>query len=93
MSAESISSASTVFTSIETDFEDSRILNDDLVKKFFDELMKFKNGSAAVKEFTWLFGIGENERHIVESKECRKVYLVDFKTCRKFLNKFLSQQD
>lgn len=93
MSSENISSVSTFLSSIETDYEESRTLNNDMVKKFFEELLKLENGTAAVKEFTWLFGIGENERHIVESKECRKVYLVDFKTCRKYLSKFLTEQD
>jgi hypothetical protein len=93
MSSESFSSASEILNSIESEFEVSRTLNDDLVKKFFDELMKFENGEAAVKEFTWLFGIGEKERHQVDSKECLKFFLIDFKTSRKFLNKFMAQQD
>lgn len=93
MSSESLSTVSSILSSIETEFDESRTLNDDLVNKLFDELMKFENGAAAVKEFTWLFGIGEKERHMVEAKECRKVFLIDFKTCRKFLNKFTAQQD
>ena len=91
MSSEFFSSASTILTSIETEFDESRILNEDLVKKFFDELSKFENGASAIKEFTWLFGIGENERHMVDSKECLKKFLVDFKTCRKFLSQFAKQ--
>lgn len=93
MSSESTSCVSSHLNSIEADFESSRALNDDLVEKFFAELMKFENGSSAIKEFTWMFGLGENDRHIVESKECRKVYLIDFNQCRKFLNKFISSQD
>lgn len=93
MTSENFSSASSIFNSIEAEFEASRNLNVELVKNFFDELMKFENGEAAVKEFTWQFGIGEETRHIVEDKECRKVYLVDFKKCRKYLDNFLSQQD
>lgn len=93
MSSENFSSASSILTTIETEFDESRTLNDALVKTFFDELLKLENGSEAVKELSWLFGLGESERHIVDSKECRKVFLIDFKTCRKYLSKFITQQD
>ena len=93
MSSDSFTSASTIFDAIEADFESSRTLNNELVVKFFDELQKFENGSAAIKEFTWLLGVGEADRHTVEAKECKKVYLIDFKKCRKFLNIFMTQQD
>lgn len=93
MSSENTSTIFTIFTSIEAEFEKSRSLNDELIKSFFEELMKFENGGDAVKEFTWFFGIGEQERHIVESKECRKVYLIDFRKCQKFLNNFIAKQD
>jgi hypothetical protein len=96
MSSESILTVSSILASIENDFEIDRTLKEEAVKKFFDELMKFENGQAAVKEFSWLFGIGENASHTVannegEKKECRKVFLVDFKQCRKVLSKFTSQ--
>lgn len=68
-------------------------MSDELIQKFFDELRKFENGSFAVKEFTWLFGVGEADRHLVESKECRKVFLIDFKKSRKFLYHFMMSQD
>lgn len=93
MSSENTLGASSHLNSIEADFESSRALNDELIEKFFAELMKFENGSSAIKEFTWMFGLGEKDRHIVESKECRKVFLIDFKQCRKYLNKFLASQD
>src|SRR5690349_12091588 len=93
MSSENISCASSILASLESDYEANRSLNDELLSKFFEELQKFENGSSAIKEFTWMFGLGEQERHIVEEKECRKVFLVDFKQCRKFLNLFITQQD
>ena len=93
MSSENISSASTVFSAIESDFETSHKINDDLVLKLFEELMKFDNGADAVKEFTWRFAVGEKDHHVVESKECRKVFLIDFKKCKKFLENFLAHQD
>lgn len=98
MSSENTLCISSHLNSIETDFESTRVLNDELIKNFFAELMKFENGSSAIKELTWMFGLGEKDRHIVEhsshsSKECRKVFLIDFKQCRKYLNKFLSSQD
>lgn len=97
MSSENISCASSVLTSLESEYEVSKTLNEELLNKLFEELNKFENGSTAIKEFTWMFGLGEETRHQVEnlgeSKECRKVFLVDFKQCRRFLNNFLIQQD
>lgn len=93
MSSEHFLSASSIFNSLETEFEASHVLNAELVAKFFDELSKLENGIVAVKELTWLFGIGEEKRHLIDDKECRKVYLIDFKHCRKYLNSFLNQQD
>lgn len=92
MNTEKTSELSKIFTLIESEYESSRTMSDDNVQQFFDEIMKFDNGSSALKEFTWLFGIGEKDRHIVEAKECRKVYLIDFKKCRKFLNTFIAEQ-
>lgn len=92
MSSENFSCALSILNSIEAVYDTSRGLNDELVAKFFDELMKLENGSAAVKEFTWLFGIGEEKRHVVESRECWKVYLIDFNHCRKYLHNFLTNQ-
>lgn len=93
MSSENCNTASTLFDSIEADFEKNRVLSDELIQEFFDELRKFENGSFAVNEFTWLFGIGETNRHLVESKECRKVFLIDFKKSRKYLYHFIMSQD
>lgn len=97
MSSENTSVVHTLLTSIETDYESSRVLNDDLVKNFFDALLNFENGSEAVKQFVWFFGMGEKSRHMVESndgsKECRKVFLIDFKQSRKYLHSFVAQQD
>lgn len=90
MSRENLTS---ILNSIEKEYDPSRGLNSDLLAKFFEELAKLENGDAAVKEFTWLFGIGEEKRHVVESKECWKVYLVDFNHCRKYLNNFLTDHD
>lgn len=92
MSSENWSSVSTLLNQIEDEFERDRTLNDGLVNQFFETLKKMENGDFAVKEFTWLFGFGEKSHHIVEDKECRKVYLIDFKRCRKFLNVFMTQQ-
>lgn len=93
MSSESFSSVSAILSSIESDFEVSKSLNQELVKSLFEELRKLENGESAVKEFSWLFGLGESERHQVDSKECILNYLVDFKTCRKYLSRFMAQQD
>lgn len=93
MSSDNFNSASTLLNQIEEEFERDRTLNDDLVSQFFETLKKMENGDFAIKEFTWLFGFGEKSHHIVEDKECRKVYLIDFKRCRKFLNVFMTQQD
>lgn len=78
-----------IFKLIEKEFEDTKTLNRKSVQSFFEELKKLDNGELAIKEFTWLFGINESERHFVESKECRKVFLIDFKKCRKLLEKFI----
>lgn len=98
MSSENTSHVFTLLDSIEADFEANRLLKADVLAKFFEELMKFENGAAAVKEFTWLFGVGETQNHMVEnddgeSKECRKFFLIDFKKSRKFLNNFMTEQD
>lgn len=103
MSSENISCASSHLALLESEYDTSRTLNEELLAKFFEELQKFENGAEAIKQFTWMLGLGEQTRHmvektnmeqnIVESKECRKVFLVDFKQCRKFLNNFLAQQD
>lgn len=98
MSSENTSHVFTLLDSIEADFEAKRLLKADVIAKFFEELMKFENGAVAVKEFTWLFGVGETQNHMVEnddgeSKECRKVFLIDFKKSRKFLNNFMTEQD
>lgn len=93
MSSENFLYASSLLNSIETEFDLSRGLNEELVAKFFEELLKLENGCTAVKEFTWLFGLGEEKTHIVESKACWKVYMVDFRQCRKYLNQFLTSQD
>lgn len=83
---------SEIFNSIENEYEESKSLNKSLVQKFFDELKKFDNSDSAIREFTWLFGIDESERHFVESKECRKIVLVDLKKCRKLVYKFIKSQ-
>ena len=93
MSSDNFLCASSVLNSIEMEYDSSRALNEELIAKFFEELLKLENGSEAVKQFTWLFGIGEEKRHVVESKECLKVFLIDFKHCRKYLNNFLTNQD
>jgi hypothetical protein len=92
MSSESPSGASKLFGEIEAKFETTKVLDYDLVDSFIAELKKLENGHAAVKEFSWLFGLGEKDHHTVESKECRKVFLIDFKKCRKFLNNFITQK-
>lgn len=79
-----------IFDEIESAYNTTKELDDGLVERFIAELKKFENGPAAVKEFSWLFGLGEADHHIVASKECKKIFLVDFRLCRKFLNKFLS---
>lgn len=81
-----------LFKSIEKEYEDTKTLNRKSIDEFFGELRKVENGETAVKEFTWLLGIDESERHIVESKECRKVFLIDFRKCLRFLDKFMSSQ-
>lgn len=78
-----------ILTEIEKIFNNDRELDMKLVSVFFDELKKYQNGQEAIKEFRWLFGIGEESIHIVDSKECRKVYLVNFKTCARYLQTFL----
>lgn len=81
-----------LFSLIESNFETSRSLNNELVDNFFKELKKNDTqNSAVVKELIFLFGIGENDYHIVDSKECRKIFLVDFKKCRKLLENFVNQ--
>lgn len=74
-----------IFKSIETKFNDNKNLDRELIEKLFEELKKFSNGEKIIKEISWLFGIGEEERHIVESKECLKVFRVDFKKCWKLI--------
>ncbi|CRL03924.1 CLUMA_CG017045, isoform A [Clunio marinus] len=93
MASESFATVTNLLSSIETEYEASRELNQEQIEKLFEELKKFENWQHAIKEFTWMFGLGEEQRHIVEKKECRKVYLVDFKACHKFLNNFISCQD
>lgn len=81
-----------VFRTIEKEYEDTKALNRKSIDEFFVELRKLENGEAAVKEFTWHFGLDESETHLVESKECRKVFLIDFRKCWRFLNNFMNAQ-
>ena len=78
-----------ILEQIEKHFNIEKELDMNLVKIFFDELKKYQNGQDAIKEYRWLFGLGEESIHMVDSKECRKVYLVNFKTCSKYLQTFL----
>lgn len=75
-----------ILKSIESEFNENRALNKKLIEKLFDELKKFSNGGNAIKELSWWFCIGEDERHVVDSKECKKVFIIDFKKCWKVLN-------
>lgn len=88
----SVSIISEMFKSIEKEYEGSKTLNRKLIGELFDELKKLNNGEAAIKEFTWLFGIDESEKHFVESKECRQYFLVDFKKCWRYFDKFIKSQ-
>lgn len=78
-----------ILAEIEKKFIDEKELDMKSVNLLFSELKKYQNGEEAIKEFKWIFGMGEEEFHMVDSKECRKVYLINFKVCGKFLQNFL----
>jgi hypothetical protein len=78
-----------ILGNLEKNYGDDKSLDLKLVNALFDELRKYQNGQTAVQEFMWLFGMGEESVHMVDSKECRKVFLVNFKTCAKYLQTFL----
>lgn len=79
-----------ILTKMEKEFNDNdKVLKLELVDSLFAELKKYQNGSDAVKEFRWMLGIGEDEIHVVDSKECRKVFLINFKMCARYLQTFL----
>ncbi|KAG5667443.1 hypothetical protein PVAND_015423 [Polypedilum vanderplanki] len=78
-----------ILSKLEKQFNDDKTLNMQLVTTLFSELKKYQNGNDAIQEFRWLFGLGEEEIHMVDSKECRKVFLINFKTCARYLQTFL----
>lgn len=78
-----------ILTAIEKKFNEDKELDLSLVNSLFNELKKYQNGSDAIKEFKWIFGIGEELIHTVDSKECRKVFLINFKKCASYLQEFL----
>lgn len=78
-----------ILSEIEKQYNEDKMLNPELVKVFFDELKKYQAGQDAINEFQWLFGLGEEKTHMVDSKECRKVFLVNFKICSRYLQTFL----
>lgn len=78
-----------ILEEIEKKFNDEKELDMKAVNLLFDELKKYQNGEKAIQEFKWIFGLGEEEFHVVDSKECRKVFLINFKKCARFLQTFL----
>jgi hypothetical protein len=78
-----------ILSEIEKKFNDEKELDMKSVDLLFHELKKYQNGEKAIKEFKWIFGLGEEEFHVVDAKECRKVFLINFKKCGRFLQSFL----
>lgn len=78
-----------ILTAIEEKFNDNKELDLTQVAQLFDELKKYQNGQAAIDEFKWIFGIGEDLRHTVDERECRKVFLINFRKCAIYLQNFL----
>lgn len=78
-----------ILEEIEKKFNDEKELDMKGVNLLFGELKKYQNGENTIKEFKWIFGLGEEEFHVVDSKECRKVFLINFKKCASILQSFL----
>lgn len=78
-----------ILDEIERKFTNEKEFDYKSVDLLFSELKKYQNGDKAIQEFKWMFGMGEEEFHVVDSKECRKVYLINFKKCARFLQTFL----
>lgn len=78
-----------ILTAIEQKFNDDKALDMTQVAQLFDELKKYQNGQEAIKEFMWIFGIGEDLMHTVDERECRKVFLINFRKCANYLQNFL----